>query len=122
MDYIEFDEFGLKELRCMNCKHQIAGRTYIELPSRTDPSKKVNVLAMTRFSNHAQVRVDLSDGTYADIPVCSMCTSSVLDLDGISKQLLIGWEKEMFFANKSRFDVAQMKKRCRRLRVVGRAE
>ncbi len=121
MDYVEFDEFGLKELRCMNCKIPIAGRTYITLPSRSEPGKTENVLAMSRYANHKQVGVNLSDGTYAELPVCSECAlKPALDVLELSNQLLAGWELELFAAGKSRSDVAEMKWAKRRLKVKGK--
>ena len=50
-EYTEYDEFGLKEVRCMNCNTVVGKRTYTESPSKTEMGEMVNVLVFRQLPN-----------------------------------------------------------------------
>ena len=95
MDYIEYDDIGMKEIRCMNCKTPVAGRTYIELPDREHEGDTVKVMTLKKYANWRQVKFDLSDGTYMEPIVCSTCEKKDMDKDSIMGQVTRGWELSM---------------------------
>ena len=72
-DYIEIDEFGIREVRCMLCNTTVKARTYIDMPSKTEEGKTVPVIALKEWSNYRTVKVDLADGTYATPIICQDC-------------------------------------------------
>jgi hypothetical protein len=119
-DYIEYDDFGIVEVRCMSCKIVVAGRTYIEMPDRLNPGKKVNVIAMKRHSNWSQIKVDLSDDTYADPICCKDCLKGDIDLKEIEKQMKTGWRKELVFAGHDKARIVIHDKRVAKLKIKGR--
>lgn len=102
MDYLEFDEFGIEKIRCMSCKAEIVRRSYVEVQSKTDPSKTEKVLAMTRLGNYTQVKVNMSDGTYCEILCCKSCSTSEkeLDLPALMLQIKKGWLLEEQWAGR----------------------
>lgn len=95
IDYIEYDEIGMKEVRCMNCKTPVAGRTYIELPDREHIGKKVKVLTLKKYANYRQVKFNLSDGSYMEPIVCVACEKIDMDETAIMAQVNKGWELSM---------------------------
>ncbi len=118
MDYIEFDSKGIVEIRCMHCKEVVSNRTYIELPDREDPKKKVAVLAMNRRSNYSSITCDLSDGTYCSPVVCSSCKLKAgIDLNEITNQMKIGWKKHMEFAKIPVEKIKEHSKRVKNLKI-----
>jgi len=119
MSYITFDEFGITEIRCMCCDTPVASRTYMELFSRIDPSKKEKVMAMSRFSNWRQIKVNLSDGTYCNPIVCSDCEKDEEEYDWsqLSDQMKKGWESEMKFAGYSKETIKEHKVRVKKLSI-----
>ncbi|MEE9354205.1 MAG: hypothetical protein V3U75_01310 [Methylococcaceae bacterium] len=119
-DYIEYDEYGIREVKCMNCGEVVAGRTYMELPSRVEVGKTVNVLTMKRHSNWRQIKVDLSDGTFAEPIVCASCEHKDIDMENIEGQMKLGWEKELRFAGKSESEISKHKQHIKKLKVKGR--
>src|SRR3990167_9318840 len=96
-DFAEYDEFGLVRIRCMSCATPIAERSYVEVRSKLDSAKMVNVLAMKRLSNWRDVSVDLSDGSYTNIKMCKECEHTDIAKAGkkIMAQIRRGWDKEM---------------------------
>lgn len=120
MSYIDYDEYGEVEVRCMNCNTPIAGRTYIEIPSRTEIGKTVNVLAMKTFGNARKVKVELSDGTFAFIKVCEGCENKKFDMDKMSDLFHDAWEKEARAAHKTEGDIQKLKTKVKKLKVKGR--
>ena len=94
-DYIEFDEIGIKEVRCMNCKTPVASRTYIELSDRENIGKTVKVLTLKRYANWRQVKFNLNDGSYMEPIVCAKCERADIDENAIMAQVNKGWELSM---------------------------
>jgi hypothetical protein len=116
-DYVEFDELGIVEIRCMNCKKKVAGRTYTEIDSRVEVGKKEKVLVIKRLSNWKQKKVDLTDGTYAEPIICVDCENIPLDLDEIESQMKKGWEKELRFGKKSEEEITKHKNKVKELKI-----
>jgi len=94
-DYIEFDEYGLKEVRCMICNTPVAERTYIEMPDMHDPMKKVNVMTVRRNSNWRQpqkVEIEMDGNAY---PKADLGTMALVKLfHGLQKRQQIIFEHE----------------------------
>jgi hypothetical protein len=119
-DYIEYDDYGIVEIRCMSCKIAVAGRTYIELPSRTEAGKKEKVLTMKRYSNWKQIKVDLSGGTFAEPICCVDCVKGDIDLAEIESQMKKGWKKELIFAGRDKTDLEKHDKKVKTIKIKRR--
>lgn len=95
MDYIEFDELGIKEIRCMQCKQIVAQRRDRVVPHPTIPGREILSTVLIKWSNWRQIRVDLSDSSYAEPIVCADCVArDEFSDDELIKQMKIGWSKE----------------------------
>lgn len=121
-DYIDIDDFGIKEIRCMNCGVTVTDRTYLKMPSKTEPGKFENVLVMKRHSTWAQIKVDLDDGTYAEPIVCKECSVIDVDLDEIDRQMKVGWEKELRHSGRERGEIEKHKDRVNKIKIKGRTK
>ena len=96
--YAVYDDFGLLSIGCMKCRITVAKRTYVEIPSKDNPSKVEKVLAMQRLGNWNRHRVTLSDNSYADLIVCTSCKNGIgeADYEHLENQLKLGWEAELY--------------------------
>uniref|UniRef100_A0A832M2U0 Uncharacterized protein n=1 Tax=Oscillatoriales cyanobacterium SpSt-402 TaxID=2282168 RepID=A0A832M2U0_9CYAN len=108
--YIEFDEFGVLNIFCMNCHEKIAGRTYIEVASRSDPNKKEKVIALARYSTYREKKVSMSDGSYASLLLCDKCEMKEQDPQEMTRQIHSGWEKECRHAGRNLQELDEVKK------------
>lgn len=120
-DYLEFDSYGLITIGCMRCNEPIAKRTYIEMPDRTNPKAKVNVVTMQKMGNWQQVKILLSDGSYADPMFCIDCSKHPIDGVGLMKQINGGWKKHMKVVRKSQEDIDKFIEKKKNLKVLRRA-
>lgn len=68
-DYMVFDEFGLKEIRCMSCGNTIKSRQ--EIMSAQFPGKVIREIS--KHPEYKEIAVVLSDGNLAFIMVCDNC-------------------------------------------------
>jgi hypothetical protein len=99
-DYVEYDEYGLKEVRCMKCLDTVvAQRSYIELPNKKYGEDPVNVLTMKKNSNWQQpskVEVEI-DGvsSFVEPIVCSACVNEDLETEDVMDQIVNGWGIEL---------------------------
>lgn len=100
-DYMEYDEFGIVRIRCMNCGTPIVERTYTDLPSKNDPKVKVPVMAWRRLSVHCEVAARLSDGSITGLPHCTTCKDLPMDAEKVSKLRLDAARQELVVSGKS---------------------
>jgi hypothetical protein len=94
MAYVEYDEYGLSKLKCMNCGEIVGGRTYIELPDKKNIGKTVNVLAFSLHANHHEIPYDASNGACTRLILCTDCKDKDLDLDKIDKEIIKAMKAE----------------------------
>lgn len=72
----------------MNCEKVIGRRK----------QKKDGKFKFVLLVNAKTVDVDLEDGTYASLQVCSKCTKKDLDLKVLEKTMKWGWQQDMRFS------------------------
>ena len=68
-DYLEFDEFGLKNVRCMACAKPIKSKSEVE--SKLYPGKIIRDLM--KHADYREIPVILDGGKLAFIMVCDEC-------------------------------------------------
>ena len=95
-NYIEFDKYGLKEVRCMLCGTVVADRQYNEIPDPRDHDKTINVMSVQRNSSWKQpqkVEIEI-DGvrSYLEPIVCANCEDKDLNSETILEQTKKGWD------------------------------
>jgi hypothetical protein len=122
MSYVDYDDYGLKEVRCMNCNTVIASRSYLEVPSRTEEGKMVNVQTMKMHGNFRQIPVNLSDKTWANLKVCQGCENKDLDMEKMGNKIKDAWLKEMKHCHTPQKQVDEHKKKVKKLKVEGRVK
>lgn len=99
-DYVDFDEFGIANIRCMCCGTPVITRTYVERTSIVDHSKKVQVMAMKRLSNHTEMAVRLSDGSLTGLPHCTDCAERPMDVAALHNLRIRAMTAELQWAGK----------------------
>lgn len=123
--YVEYDEFGVKQVNCMNCGEVVAAKTYVELPDRENIGKKVKVMAIQRLGNWRQVRVNLEDEngkphSYMEPIVCAECVNADLDTNNIMKLVRKGWRADMEYAGKTDYRIRKYLKSMDGVRIKRR--
>jgi len=93
-EYIEFDKYGLKEVRCMLCGTVVAERKYTEVPDPRNHNKTITIMSVQRKSNWRQpqkVEIEI-DGveSYLEPIVCANCRHKDLNTDEILEQERLG--------------------------------
>lgn len=120
LSYVKFDDFGLLSVACMKCGAIVAKRTYVEIPNKTNPNQMEKVLAMQRLGNWRQTKVDLSDGSYADMIVCACCVDGICDKDlvNLEEQMKLGWLEEMVAGGFPKDKIDKHKERVKNLKLL----
>jgi hypothetical protein len=101
MSYIKYDEFGVKEIQCMNCGAPVAMRTVKTIQIKSIPPKTVNVFAMKQLSSWRRRKYILDDGSYMEIILCNECVDLPIAPEKIERALEKGWDGELRQAKKS---------------------
>jgi len=114
-DYLEYDEFGLKSVKCMRCGTEVAGRSYVEVPSKTEVGKMEKALTFKQYSNYRQAKLEMYDKdgkyhSYIEPIVCAGCEKEDLDCHGILNHVIEGLDKAMVSAGRSHNDRAKNRK------------
>lgn len=117
MSYVDFDEFGILQIRCMTCNAVVASRTYTRVASKERAGVFINVLAMKMHSNKRDIRLELSDGSYTDIISCTACENKLLDIDAITAMIKDAWVKELRWAGKNDKIIQEHKDRVKKLKI-----
>ena len=113
--YLDFDEFGLKEVRCMKCNTPVAMRDFTEVGGQ-------KVMAMRRLSSWKQVRIELSNRTFAEPIFCVECATNI-DPEKALKQIKKGWEQELREVKKANADeIKEHFKKYEKLTIKGKKE
>ena len=119
-DYIEYDGYGLKEVRCMRCDSPVKKRGIVEhiLPD----GGKVNVYAVKTMSNFSPVPFTLSDGSFTNILMCRDCNKKYTDngeeRKGMEKQVRRGLELEAIGKGRSREEIGAIRKRAEKIKII----
>lgn len=104
-NYVEYDEYGLKKVKCMNCGTPVAERSYMEVPDRADPKKSVRVAIMQKLSNWRQTQkvsvVKNGVKSYIQPIVCAECENVDMDKDSTITKVLNAMKLEDIAANKT---------------------
>jgi hypothetical protein len=119
-DYLEYDEYGLKEVRCMRCNKPIKQRDVIE---RKLPDGRIyHVYAMKTLSNFRAVPYSLSNGTFTNILLDVDCAKVHVPSDaeraGMISQFKKGHEIEAIAAKRSQGEINATKNRYKNLTVT----
>ncbi len=121
-DYLEYDEYGLKEVRCMKCDEPIKKRT-IKLHKLED-GRAINVYTVKTLSSFSPIPYELSDGSFTNILMCKDCARDHVDTleerQGMAKQLKSGWILEAEGTNRSQKEIDAIEKRTKWLTVTKR--
>ena len=116
-DYIDFDEFGITEIRCMQCYKPIATREEVYKQHPSNNRIQTVSYKLRRWSTFRQTRIELSDNTYAEPFVCEDCLNiAVLDEDKFVDEIKKGWKKELIHAKRSAKEIEKHEKRVKDLK------
>ena len=96
-NYLVYDKFGLKEVKCMSCGHVIKSRS--ELVSKTDPT--VIIRELGKHSEYREIPVILSDNNIAFIMVCDACKFHEVEPEKVTKQIQDALKLQLVWEGKS---------------------
>lgn len=100
-NYIEFDEFGVKELFCMRCGTTVGKRTHVPVENKDKPGEFINAITFKMWSNSRRVPVKLEKKEGQNVQgrihafLCVDCEKKKPDLDAIESQVHKGFELGM---------------------------
>src|SRR5258708_40157258 len=80
-DYLVFDEFGLKEVRCMSCGNTVKARQ--EIKSTQFPGNIIR--EVSKYPEYKEIPILLSDGNLAFLMVCDNCKFIEINEDTAKK-------------------------------------
>ena len=108
-DYLEYDEFGLKQVNCMRCNIPVKVRKAVD-----------GILAMSTMSHFAPVPFTLSDGSYTNILMCEDCRKKYdeTEIKEMEKQFHKGYELEAIGEKRSKKEVDFIKGKMKKLKFV----
>lgn len=81
--YLVYDEFGLKEVRCMSCEKPIKSRMEI----RSSSDKNVIIREIAKHADYREIPMILESGQIAFIMVCDDCKFKELEPAILSERL-----------------------------------
>lgn len=110
MSYVDYDDLGAVEIRCMNCGAPIVVRTYRTMMVRSIPPKEVRVMAMHQLSSYRKRRFELLDNSYVTVMLCNNCVDLPLDPDKMERAIEEGWKTTWKHEHKSEKEIKQLKK------------
>ena len=124
MSYIDIDEYGISEIRCMKCNKPVAARTYVSVPDKKDKNKKVLVMALRRLPEWNQKRRTITlEGEEAGIDAiyCSKCVQHPHhDKKELKKKVIMGWQAEHKFQNKDELEIEKFERKFKKdMKEVG---
>ncbi len=119
-DYLEYDEYGLKEVRCMRCNIPIKKRDTI--PHKLPSGEIIGVLAIKTLSHFVPVPYELSDGSFANILMCKDCAKEHVGTDieriGMQEQFRSGFALEAAGKKRSKEEIDHIKEKYKNMKVV----
>lgn len=94
--YLEYDEYGLKQVNCMRCNVPVKTRT-IRLVRHKEGEEPVYVEAIRAQSNLVRIPVELNNGSWTNLLMCLDCKKNYAfweEKEGMARQLKAGWVDE----------------------------
>lgn len=121
-DYLEYDEYGLVEVRCMKCNIPIKKRDVVRHTLRD--GRTVNVYAIKTLSNFVAVPYELNNGSFTNILMDKGCarkhTDVLAERQGMADQLRKGWVLEAKGTKRSQKEIKDLEKRIEEIEVSGK--
>jgi hypothetical protein len=115
VSYIDIDEFGIAEIRCMKCNIPVAIRSYKEMPDKKDKTKKVLVMVLKRLPIWRQRRRSitmLGNEAVIDAIYCADCSvSPSINQKEIKKKVILGWQEELKYQQKEDKEILVFEKK-----------
>ncbi len=123
-DYLEYDEYGLKEVRCMRCGVPIKKREiFAKTVNYRGTIQTIGVYAIKSLSNYTPIPYTLSDGSYTNILMDKDCAekhvNSTEEMVGMESQFKKGHELEAIGTGRSQKEINDIKNRMEKIKVIG---
>lgn len=113
MSYVDFDDMGIIEVKCLNCETPIAVRTYTTIKIKTIPPRKEKVLAVRKLGNYRRRRYELEDGSYIEPMLCVDCINEDIKPEKIEKAIEDAWVSTWEHENKDKETIKRLKKKAK---------
>jgi hypothetical protein len=110
MSYVEYDELGIVEIRCMNCGTPIVMRNYKTVTIRSIPPKEVNIMTLTPLSCFRKRKYNIGTHGYVEVMLCNECVDLPRDPDKMEKAIEDGWDATWRYHNKPETEKARLRK------------
>ncbi len=121
-DYLEYDEFGLKQVGCMRCNSPIKVRRYKDVTDHT--GKSLTVAYIKELVEFTPVALMLSNGSSTRILLCADCAknkeNTEEEQEGMTKQFRRGHELEAVYLKKNEAEMEYIIDMYSKLKVTGK--
>ena len=110
MSYIEYDELGVVEIRCMNCGVPIVMRSYKTVTIRSIPPKEVNVMTLVPLNSFCKKKYNIGTHGYVEVMLCSDCINLPSNPGKMEKAIGEGWLTVWKHDKKTEKEIKELKK------------
>jgi hypothetical protein len=115
MNYVEYDNIGVKAIFCMRCGAPIVERGYVNILVNSIPPREEKVMVLKKLSSFRRRKFNVEGGAYVEAMVCSNCVDLVFDLDEMEQSIKAGWEVTWRQEGRSKKEIKQLKKQLPKL-------
>ena len=112
MSYVEYDNLGIVEVRCMNCGIPIVRRNYKAVIIKSIPPKEVNVMTLVPLGCFRKKKYNIGIGTYGyvEVMLCSNCINLPDDPDKMEQAIEDGWNDTWKYNHRSKEETSKLRK------------
>lgn len=117
MSYIDYDDMGVIEIRCMNCGIPVAVRSYVNMEIKSVPPRVEKVMVVKRLSSWRRKRFELEGNSYLDAIVCNECVDKDIKPEVIEEKVVQGWEDAWKNEKHSVDEIKKMKSKISKIKI-----
>ena len=110
MSYVEYDNLGVVEIRCMNCGIPIAIRTYKKVALKGIPPKEINVMTVQPLDSFCKKKYNIGMHGYVEVMLCSDCVNLPSDPEKMEKAIADGWKATWKYEKKTKEEIRKLRK------------
>ena len=122
MSYVEYDNLGVVEIRCMNCGIPIAMRTYKKVVLKGIPPKEINVMTIQPLDSFRKKKYNIGTHGYVEVMLCSDCVNLPSDPAKMEKVIADGWNDTWRYEKKTKEEIRKLRQTLPVLEGTKRSE
>ena len=110
MSYVEYDNLGVVEIRCMNCGTPIAMRIYRKVALKGIPPKEINIMTVQPLDSFRKKKYNIGTHGYVEVMLCSECVNLPSDPEKMEKAIADGWKDTWKYEKKTKEEIKGLRK------------